>query len=188
MPKLYFRYGTMNSSKTANLLMVAWNYRSQGRKVLLVKPQADDRFGKDMICSRAIEGAKVDIVMDPKMTNFDDIILEDIDCILVDEAQFLSEKNVECLREITNKIPVICYGIRTDYRSKLFPGSKRLLELADVFEEIKTICVKCNKKAVINAKFYIDKAKKVIVKNGSKELDLGCEEKYQPMCWKCWSQ
>lgn len=188
MPKLYFRYGAMNSSKTANLLMVAWNYRSQGRKVLLLKPQIDDRFGKDMISSRAIEGAKVDIVMDPKMINFDDIILEDIDCILVDEAQFLSEKNVDCLREITNKIPVICYGIRTDYRSKLFPGSKRLFELADVLEEIKTICVKCDKKAIINAKFYIDKAKKVILRDGSEEIDLGSEEKYQSMCWKCWSQ
>jgi len=188
MPKLYFRYGAMNSSKTANLLMVAWNYRSQGKKVLLVKPRIDDRYGEDMICSRAIDGVKADLIMDSNMDNFDSISIKDLYCVLVDEAQFLSEKNVEALRELTKEIPVICYGLRTDYRSKLFTGSKRLLELADVIEEVKTICVKCDRKAIINAKFYTDNVNRIIIRDGSADPDLGAEEKYQPMCWKCWSE
>ena len=188
MPKLYFRYGAMNSSKTANLLMVAWNYRSQDKKVLLVKPRIDDRYGEDMICSRAIDGVKADLIMDSSMDNFDSLLIKDLYCVLVDEAQFLSEKNVEALRELTKEIPVICYGLRTDYRSRLFTGSKRLLELADVIEEVKTICVKCDRKAIINAKFYTDNANRVIIRDGSADPDLGAEEKYQPMCWKCWSE
>ena len=108
--------------------------------------------------------------------------------MLVDEAQFLSEKNVEALRALTKQIPVICYGLRTDYRSRLFTGSKRLLELADVIEEIKTICVKCDRKAIINSKFYTDNVNRIIVRDGSEEPDLGAEEKYQPMCWKCWTE
>lgn len=186
MPKLYFRYGTMNSSKTANLLIVAHNYRSLGRKVILIKPEIDTRFGSNVIVSRAIsEEIKADIIVNADTSIIS--IPEDTQCVLVDEAQFLSEKNVEMLREISNNTPVICYGLRTDYRSKLFPGSKRLLELADTIEEIKTVCVNCDRKAVINAKFlHDDKNRKIILRDGSSEPDLGAEEKYQPMCWKCW--
>ena len=187
MPKLYFRFGTMNSSKTANLLMVAHNYRSQNKKILLVKPGCDNRFGQDTIVSRAGPSANADILITPDMKVLN--IPEGVLCILVDEAQFLSEANVDLLRDISLKIAVICYGLRTDYQSKLFPGSKRLMEVADSIEEIKTICVVCENKAIINAKFYYDEESnyKKIVREGSSSIDLGAENKYQPMCWKCWT-
>ena len=188
MPKLYFRHGTMNSSKTANLLMVAHNYRAQNKKVILMKPSIDVRFGENTITSRAVEGMEADIIIDPNDSVFN-IDLDNVHCILVDEAQFLSENNVEGLRELTRYTPVMCYGLRTDYRSKLFPGSKRLLELADSIEEIKTICVKCSNKAIINAKFYYSEYnQKIILRDGDGAVELGAEERYQPMCWSCWQE
>ena len=181
--KLYFRYGTMNSSKTANLLMVAHNYRVQNKKVLLIKPSIDDRFGKDIIKSRTGLQADVDILLN----NDYNLLMNKIDysnfnVILVDEAQFLTEKHVEQLRELTMYVPVICYGLRTDYKTRLFPGSKRLMELADTIEEIKTICVFCNKKSVVNMKHSNGK----IIKEGKSDIELGTEEKYLSSCWKCW--
>ena len=116
------------------------------------------------------------------------IDLSGIVCILVDESQFLCEKHVEQLRYLTRYLPVICYGLKTDYRTKLFTGSKRILELADSIEEIKTICVDCGKKSIINAKFFSDEGKKTIIKNGDDAIDIGYEEKYQSMCWNCWNQ
>ena len=192
MTKLYFRYGTMNSSKTANLLMTAHNYKTQGKKVFLLKPKLDDRFGMWNIASRALNTSyQADILLEPSDKDIIENIknIDDIFCVLVDECQFLSEQNIEALRNLTNTVPVICYGLRTDYKSYLFEGSKRLMELADSIEEIKTICVECDRKAVMNAKFFIDSVgKKHIVKSGSSEPDLGAEEKYQPMCWKCWNK
>jgi thymidine kinase len=190
MPKLYFRYGTMNSSKTANLLMVAWNYRLQCRKVLLVKPIFEDRFGVNVIRSRAMgSGVEADLIIDENWSEIENVKTDGLACVLVDEAQFLSEKNVDSLRELAKKVPVICYGLRTDYRTKLFEGSKRLLEVADVIEEIKNVCINCDKKAIITAKFYTkEDGDKVILRNGSNELDIGAEEKYQPMCWNCFSK
>jgi thymidine kinase len=187
MPKLYFRYGAMNSSKTANLLMLAHNYRSQGKKVFLMKPDVDTRFGSTTINSRAVKGMEADILLFQNTRDFDSVNMDGVYCILVDEAQFLSDVNVEALRKLTVNIPVICYGLRTDYRSQLFPGSKRLLELADTIEEIKTVCVMCDKKAIINAKFHTVGETKSIIRDGSSAPDLGAEEKYQPMCWGCWS-
>ena len=186
MPKLYFRYGTMNSSKSSNLLMVAYNYISQCRKIILIKPKCDTRFGKnEIISSRALEGIKADILLEPDTCNF--YIENGVECVLVDECQFLSEKNVEGLRLISQIIPVICYGLRTDYKGKLFIGSKRLMEIADEIEEIKTICINCNNKAIMNAKYYRNSdGKKIITKEGNNVIELGSEEKYQPMCWKCW--
>lgn len=188
MPKLYFRYGVMNSSKTAQLIMVAHNYRSQGKNVMVLKPSIDLR--SEEIYSRAINSIPVDKVVIPSEkpifeTEFN---FENIYCILVDECQWLSEENVNELKYIAStKVPVICYGLKTDYKSKLFVGSKRLIEIADSIEEIKNVCINCDKKAIINAKFYIDEtSRRVIVRDGSSEPDFGAEEKYQPMCWKCW--
>jgi thymidine kinase len=182
----------MNSSKTANLLMTAHNYKTQGKKVFLLKPKLDDRFGMWNIASRALNTSyQADILLEPSDKDIIENIknIDDIFCVLVDECQFLSEQNIEALRNLTNTVPVICYGLRTDYKSYLFEGSKRLMELADSIEEIKTICVECDRKAVMNAKFFIDSVgKKHIVKSGSSEPDLGAEEKYQPMCWKCWNK
>ena len=185
MPDLHFIYGCMNSGKTAKLLMQAHNYQSTGRKVLLIKPSIDNRSNNYMIFSRSIVGVKADLIMTPEMNTFDGFNLDNINCILVDEAQFLSDINVNALREITNKIPVFCYGLKTDYKTTLFSGSKRLLELADIIEEIKTVCVMCSQKSNINAKISKDK---IIIRDGSSEPDLGFEDKYQAMCWNCYNQ
>jgi len=184
MPKLYFRYGTMNSSKTANLLMVSHNYKSQGKKVILIKPKIDTRFDTNIIKSRAGFQDNCDILLDKNdnLLTYSNMFT-DTNCILVDEAQFLTSDHVEQLRELTNVTPVICYGLRTDYMSNLFSGSKRLMELADSIEEIKTTCINCNKKATINAKFINNE----IIYFGSSEPDIGAEEKYKAMCWSCWS-
>ncbi len=190
MVKLIFRYGTMNSSKTANLLMVAHNYIDQDKKVILIKPKCDTRFGENNIKSRAFEqGMKADIILDPKETNLEHSLLlfKNPVAILVDECQFLSRENIDSLRNCNLDIPVICYGLRTDYTGQLFSGSLRLMEIADTIEEIKTVCVWCNNKATINAKYLVDDSgEKTIIRNGSTEIDLGAEEKYIPICWNCW--
>lgn len=185
MAKLYFRHGTVGCAKTLNLLAVAHNYKQHGHKVLLIKPEIDDRFGKDLIKARAGLEAKADIIVSPtaceiKLPNLNDVI-----CILVDEAQFLPSKiidqlyNITCLKEGP---PVICYGLRTDFRRNIFPAALRLMELADNIEEIKTVCVYCLKKAKFNLKLI----------NGKPTLDgpsveLGCEEKYLPACGTCYN-
>ena len=192
MTKLYFRYGTMNSSKSANLLMVAHNYISQNRKVRLIKPQCDIRWGEtNIISSRVGTSMKADIVLAPDITNISSFLV-DVSCVLVDEAQFLSTDNINMLRNIAMTIPVICWGLRTDYTTKLFEGSKRLMEVADSIQEVKTICVGCERKSIVNAKFIIDQeaAGKIIIKHNDlkTQVDLGSEDKYQPMCWQCWQE
>ncbi len=184
MAKLYFRFGTVGSAKTLNLLAVAHNYRQQGKEVILIKPALDDRFGKSHIKSRAGLEKTADILVDND-TNLLSCNFEGINCILVDEAQFISPKVIDQLREITleHKIPVICYGLRTNFKKGLFDGSKRLLELADSIEEIKTTCAFCNRKAVYNLKHVNG----VATVDGP-AIDLGAEEKYFPACANCYSE
>ena len=136
MAKLYFRHGTVGSAKTLNLLAVAHNYRQQGKNVFLIKPALDTRFGQEIIKSRAGLEMSADILVYPE-TNLLENSFEGISCLLVDEAQFLSATVIEQLRVITLKkdIPVICYGLRTDFRARLFEGSLRLMELADSIED-----------------------------------------------------
>lgn len=182
MAKLYFRYGTMGSAKTLNLLAVAHNYQQQARKVLLIKPSLDDRFGAEEIQSRAGLVKKADILLEKdNKVPANEII--GTDCILVDEVQFLTPEQIDQLREISllSNIPVICYGLRTDFKSNLFPGSQRLLELADSIEEIKTTCSFCTKKAIFNMKFVGGKATLA-----GPQVDLGAEEKYLAACGKCY--
>jgi thymidine kinase len=128
--KLYFRYGTMNSSKTANLLMVAHNYKKQGKNVVIIKPYIDTRFGTKLVKSRAGLEIEADIILHQHDTaTLKTYNWTFVDCVLVDEIQFLTSEQVDDLRVLTIQTPVICYGLRTDYRSKLFPGAKRMMEL-----------------------------------------------------------
>jgi len=181
MAKLYFRHGTVGSAKTLNLLAVAHNYRQQEKKVLLVKPAVDTRFGANSIKTRAGLEMPADIVVPadgalvlPELTG--------VACVLVDEAQFLRAHDIEQFRYVANQgAPVICYGLRTDFRRKLFPAAQRLMELADSIEEIKTTCTYCLRKAIFNLK----------IRNGQPTVDgpsveLGCEELYLPVCGGCY--
>jgi thymidine kinase len=184
MAKLYFRHGTVGSAKTLNLLAVAHNYRQQGKEVMLIKPEMDDRFGKERIKSRAGLEMSADVLVNGE-TDLLACNFEGISCILVDEAQFLPGRIIEQLREITlsKGIPVICYGLRTDFRTKLFEGSLRLMELADSIEEVKATCHFCTRKSIMNLKHV----------NGVATLDgpsvqLGSEEKYFPSCYRCFSE
>lgn len=184
MAKLYFRYGTVSSAKTLNLLAVAHNYRSQGKQVVLIKPALDDRFGAEVIRSRVgiEQTADIKVLADTQMDrkNFDGV-----SCILVDEAQFCSSSVIEQLREISVdlNIPVICYGLRADFRTELFEGSRRLFELADSIEEIKTTCAFCNRKAITNLKHVGG-----VATLAGPAVDLGAEEKYFPACYVCYKE
>jgi thymidine kinase len=182
MAKLYFRYGTVGSAKTLNLLAVAHQYRQQKKNVLLLKPAVDTRFGRASIKSRAGLQHQADCIVDIN-TDLFALEFEGIQCILVDEAQFLSPHHVDQLRRISldRNIPVICYGLRTDFRTKLFPGTMRLMEVADSIEEVKATCHFCNKKATVNLKHVGSRA----CVDGP-AVELGCEERYFPACFQCY--
>ncbi len=179
MAKLYFRYGTMDSAKTLNMLAVAHNYRKQGKKCALLKPSLDDRFGEKAIRSRSGLEAEADFLIGPGDPIPADR-LQNLDCVLVDECQFLSEEAIEALRDLTldARVPVICYGLRTDFLGRLFPGSRRLLELADSIEEVKVTCFYCGKKAIMNLRLVDGKG----VFEGP-QIQLGADEKYVPCCY-----
>ncbi len=156
MAKLYFRYGAMNSGKTTALMQVAFNYEERGMRVIILKPRTDTKGG-DVVISRLGIERKVDI-----LTNPDEDLRElvknlnsktDISCVLVDEAQFLTTEQVDQLLSIAiqDNIPVICYGLRADFRRQGFPGSIRLLLISHSIEELKTIC-RCGKKAIFNGR------------------------------------
>ena len=184
MAKLYFRYGTVGSAKTLNLLAVAHNYQQQNKLVVIVKPELDVRFGHDMVHSRAGLEKKADLLVGPD-TVLDGDALSEADCILVDEAQFLSAGLIDQLRQVSRDrgVPVICYGLRTDFRAGLFDGSRRLMEVADSIEEIKTTCNYCNRKAIFNLKL----ADGVPTVAGP-TIDLGSAEKYLPVCSGCYHE
>jgi thymidine kinase len=185
MPKLYFRHGAVSSAKTLNLLAVAHNYSQQGKKALVMKPALDTRFGADAVKSRAGLSQPADILIhrDTNLLDIEESVRKDVNCVLVDEAQFLDPVQIDQLRAITLlwRVPVICYGLRTDFRTNLFPGSKRLLEVADAIEEVKTTCQFCNSKAVFNLKHVNGKADCT-----GPAVQLGAEEKYYPACFGCY--
>lgn len=181
MAKLYFKFGAMNSSKTANALMTKFNYEEKGKKVWLIKPAIDNRDGVQIIKSRIGLSAECDAL---KTT--DSILAlcpDDIDVIICDECQFLTEDQVDDLRVIaTDKdIPVLCFGLRADFLTHLFPGSKRLFELADSIAEIKSIC-KCGSKAIVNARFD-DKGE---IQIEGAQVFIGGNESYEGLCWRCY--
>ena len=184
MAKLYFRYGSVGSAKTLNLLAVAHSYTQQNKKILVLKPAIDTRFGKDTIKSRAGLEREADLVVTAS-TVLDPGSFENVHCVLVDEAQWLSTRLVEQLRDICSNlgIPVICYGLRGDFRTQLFEGSKRLMELADEISEVKTTCFFCNRKATFNLKLLNGEATL-----SGPVIELGTEEKYLPACPKCYTE
>ena len=187
MAKLYFRYGVMGSSKSAQALITKFNYEERGMRVWLMKPAADTRYGVDKVHSRiGLEQPADAITEDMDLYElFRGREREFYDVIIVDEAQFLQPTHVEQLRDIVDNynVPVLCFGLRTDFRTKLFPGSARLFELADSVTELKTVCT-CGGKAMVNAR--VD-AEGSIITEGEQFL-LGGNESYRPMCYKCWKK
>lgn len=183
MAKLYFRFGTVGSAKTLNLVAVAHNYRQQGKEVLLLKPKLDSRFGVEFIKSRAGLEATADVLVSSD-TDLLALNFQGIQCILVDEVQFLSAQHIEQLREITLRfhVPVICYGLRTDFKTHLFEGAKRLMELADSIEEVKATCHFCNRKSIVNLRHVNGLA----VTEGP-TVQLGAEDVYYPCCYPCYA-
>ena len=183
MSKLYFRYGAMNCGKTTALLQVAHNYEERGMKVILIKPLIDTK-GENKVVSRLGVDRKVDILLSSEDNIMKYLKTFDINAIIVDEAQFLTQKQVDELYIITKEydIPVLCYGLRCDFQMKGFTGSTRLLEIADDIEELKTIC-KCGKKATQNLRLVNG----VPVFEGNQvEIDNQDEIKYISVCGKCY--
>ena len=185
MAKLYFKYGAMGSSKTAQALITKYNYEENGLQVWLLKPSADVRDGEDILRSRIGLQAQVEVVSPDKniYALFRESRADKCDVIIVDECQFMTPEQIEQLRDIVDDfaIPVMCFGLRTDFLTKLFPGSRRLMEVADTFAEIKTIC-DCGSKATVNAR--ID-AEGHIVTEGE-QVVLGGNDSYIAMCHRCW--
>ena len=183
MAKLYFKYGAMGSSKTAQALITKYNYEENDMKVWLIKPSADTRDGADILRSRIGLEAQVEVIA-PTVDVFARFLGQHnrkCDVIIVDECQFMTEKQIDQLRSIVDEqnIPVLCFGLRTDFQTKLFPGSRRLMEVADVIEEIKTMC-DCGAKATVNARINDG----YIVTEGA-QVVLGGNDCYIAMCHKC---
>jgi thymidine kinase len=180
MPKLYFRHGAVSSAKTMNLLAVAHQYERHGKRVLVAKPAIDTRDGERSVVSRAGLEREADLTL-ARDARLDPETFRGVACVLVDEAQFLSPAVVEQLRELTHTadVPVIAYGLRTDFRGRLFEGSRRLMEIADTIEEIKTTCAECNRKAVFNLRFVDGRA----ITDGP-AVQLGGDELYRGVCYE----
>lgn len=185
MAKLYFKYGAMGSSKTAQALITKYNYEENDLKVWLIKPSADTRDGQHILRSRIGLEAEVEIIapnVDVRQLFCADQ-LGKCNVIIVDECQFLTEAQIDQLREIVDdyNVPVMCFGLRTDFQTHLFPGSLRLMEVADTIQEIKTIC-DCGAKATVNAR--IDSTGHIITHGA--QVVLGGNDSYIAMCHKCY--
>ena len=184
MAKLYFFYGAMNSGKTTRIIQCAYNYEEQGMNAILMKPKIDTK-GSEYIVSRIGAKKKVDFLIEPK-ANIYDLIVEkytNVDLFIVDEAQFLSADQVNQLMDIVVdlNIPVMCYGLRTDFQGKAFPGAQRLLEIAHELTEIKTIC-ECGKKAMFNVRLIYGK---VQTEGDSVAIDGEGKVTYTVACARC---
>jgi len=183
MAKLYFKYGAMGSSKTANALITKFNYEERGMKVWLIKPSIDDRDGASVVKSRIGLSAQAEIIT-PNVDLYQEYQKHtDCDVIIADECQFLKAAQIDGLRKIVDEldVPVLCYGLRTDFLTHLFEGSHRLFEVADSITEIKTIC-SCGKKALVNAR--IDGEGKIVTEGG--QILIGGNDSYVAMCHSCW--
>ena len=184
MAKLYFKYGAMGSSKTAQALITKYNYEENGLNVWLIKPSADTRDGQQILRSRIGLAATVEVIS-PEMDLYDRFAQTragNCHVIIVDECQFLTGEQIDQLRSIVNdfNIPAMCFGLRTDFQTRLFPGSMRLMEVADTIQEIKTIC-DCGAKATVNARVNDG----YIVTEGA-QVVLGGNDSYIAMCHRCY--
>ena len=184
MAKLYFKYGAMGSSKSAQALITKFNYEERDMKVMFLKPSIDNRDGVAIVKSRIGLSAEA-IVIKPEDNIYElfDKNRYAYDVVIVDECQFLTEKQVDELLDIVVHlgVPVLCFGLRTDFATHLFPGSKRLFEVADSISEIKSIC-KCGAKATVNAR--LDDKGNVVFEG--EQICIGGNDRYMPMCIKCW--
>ncbi|MBO4572299.1 MAG: thymidine kinase [Clostridia bacterium] len=184
MAKLYFKYGAMGCSKTAQALITKFNYEERGMKVLLMKPSVDNRDGATVIKSRI--GLTSDAVTVPQTQDLYELYKEkysDCDVVIVDECQFLTPDQVDELGDIVidYNIPVLCFGLATDFLTHLFPGSRRLFEIAESISEIKSVC-RCGVKATVNAR--MDDAGNIVY--SGEQVVLGGNDRYVAMCRKCW--
>ena len=184
MAKLYFKYGAMGSSKTAQALITKFNYEERGMRVWLIKPATDNRDGENLIRSRMGLASEVRVI-----SKTDDICevfvseAKESDVIIGDECQFFTKDQIDQLRMITDEfdVPVLCFGLRTDFLTRLFPGSHRLFEVADSITEIKTMC-ECGRKATVNAR--IDKSGNIVTEG--RQVFIGGNDRYIAMCNNCW--
>jgi len=186
MAKLYFKFGAMGCSKTAQALITKFNYEERGMKVLLMKPAIDDREGASVVRSRiGLEAPCLMIPGDQDIYALYRSEYSDRDVIIVDECQFLTPEQVDQLGKIVldMDIPVLCFGLRTDFATHLFPGSRRLFELAESITEIKSVC-RCGAKATVNARFDDDGN---IVYKGD-QICIGGNNRYEAMCRRCWEK
>ena len=185
MAKLYFKYGAMGSSKSAQALIAKFNYEEMGMSVWLIKPSVDNRDGANMVRSRIGLEAVAEVISP------EDSIVEKMrdagerDVIIADESQFFTKKQIDELRELVDwqDIPVLCFGLRTDFQTKMFPGSQRLFEVADSITEIKTVC-RCGAKATVNAR--MDEKGRPITEG--EQVFLGGNDSYVAMCHRCWKK
>lgn len=183
MAKLYFKYGAMGSSKSAQALITQFNYEERGMTVWLIKPSIDDRDGANIVKSRVGLFREADVIApeDDLLSRYQ--VAGHKDVIIADKAQFLTHQQIDQLRQIVDEadIPVLCFGLRTDFLTHLFPGSQRLMELADSITEIKTIC-SCGAKATVNAR--LDPQGNVLTQGS--QVFLGGNDSYVAMCHRCW--
>ncbi|MCM1043439.1 MAG: thymidine kinase [Corallococcus sp.] len=187
MPRLYFKYGTMGSSKSAQALMCKFNYEQKNMKVLLIKPALDNRGDTDVPKVRSRIGLSADCRIvcagDSIAALYSQVKAKDgCDCIIIDEAQFCTPKQIDECKWLSQYAPVLCYGLMNNFQCKLFEGSKRLVELADSITEIKSVC-RCGRKSTVNARF-IDG---VCVDEGP-EVFIGGDETYENLCYWCWQE
>lgn len=187
MAKLYFKYGAMGSSKSAQALITKFNYEERGLKVWLIKPSVDTRAGLDTVASRiGLKQKCTTIHHDTSIWDeFESRLAQKVDVIIADESQFFTADQIDDMRRIVDEleVPVLCFGLRTDFQTNLFEGSKRLLEVADKITEIKNIC-ECGRKAIVNAR--IDDNGNVITEG--EQVLLGGNERYIAMCHRCWKK
>ena len=196
MSKLYFKFGAMASSKTANALMTKFNYEEKGKRVWLVKPAIDNRddYTDDYGNTITVVKSRVGLSAEAEVIKQEDDLLakfeklqenRPVDVIICDECQFLTGKQVDQMKYIAefHDTPVLCFGLRSDFQTKLFDGSKRLFELADSINEIKSIC-ECGKKAIVNAR--LNEKRQVIVEGD--QICIGGNDRYEGMCWGCWQK